>query len=67
LRDAVARFELIEPQFKPERLRAHTEGYSEANFREKFRQIVDREMSRPSGSRRPLAVPVGDTATIAAA
>jgi len=48
LRDAITRFELVEEQFVPERLRAHAEAYSEVAFREKFRQIVDSELSRPS-------------------
>lgn len=45
LREAVTRFEGVETQFTPERVRSHAERFSEERFREKFRQIVDSELS----------------------
>jgi glycosyltransferase involved in cell wall biosynthesis len=66
LRDAITRFELIESKFRPERLRAHAEGYSEANFRAKFRQIVDSELSRSPRSGSGVAAPVDGVATVTA-
>jgi glycosyltransferase involved in cell wall biosynthesis len=64
LRDAIARFESMEGQFVPARSRAHAEGFSEEKFREKFRRIVDAEMSRPPRHSGRSAAPACDIAPV---
>jgi len=48
LRAAIVRFEEMEAQFSPVRVRRHAEEFSEERFREKFMQIVAQELGRPS-------------------